>query len=190
MVGSYYYLTYKNGRLVKRRTYRRNLYHNYSNEEHRYFGKKRLVRPIYKRGLHRYSKPWKHYRQYSTTSGQFKPCLPCGYSSNQLWIGICRAWNAFTIWKQKNDREMMQYYGLIIHKLQKKLDLPLTKFEIYIGDESEEEVKIKVNLTHMKAVANMVMIMGMVKVVMRRDSMARPMMSLLGYRYLMKSCLR
>jgi len=56
-----------------------------------------------------------------------------------LWIGICRAWNAFTIRKQKNDREMMQYYGLIIHKLQKKLDLPLTKFDIYIGDEYEEE---------------------------------------------------
>ncbi|HYZ59172.1 MAG TPA: hypothetical protein VE544_05900 [Nitrososphaeraceae archaeon] len=139
MVGSYYYLTYKNGRLVKRRTYRRNLHRNYSNEEYRYFRKKRLVRPIYKRGLHRYSKPWKHYRQYSIPSGQFKPRLPCGYSSNQLWTGICRAWNAFTIWKQKNDREMMQYYGLIIHKLQKKLDLPLTKFDIYIGDEYEDE---------------------------------------------------
>jgi len=33
----------------------------------------------------------------------------------------------------------MQCYGLIIHKLQKKLDLPLTEFDIYIGDEYDEE---------------------------------------------------
>jgi hypothetical protein len=56
-----------------------------------------------------------------------------------LWIGLCRAWNAFTIGKQSNDREMMQNYGLIIHKLQKKLHLPLTEFDIYIGDENDEE---------------------------------------------------
>lgn len=34
---------------------------------------------------------------------------------------------------------MMRDYGLIIHNLQKKLDLPLTEFDIYIGDEYEED---------------------------------------------------
>jgi hypothetical protein len=51
------------------------------------------------------------------------------------------------------------------------------------------KVKIKMNLTHLKALGIMVMIMG-IRLMMRKDSMARPMMPLLGYRYLMKSCSR
>jgi hypothetical protein len=141
MVGSYFYYIYKNGRLVKRRSYRRNIQNRYGDKEYRYFGKNRLVRPIYKKGLHRYSKPWKHYYQSSTrstTPRQLKSPFLYGYSSNQLWIGLCRAWLAFTIWKQKDDLDKMQEYGLIIHNLQKQLDLPLTDFDIYIGDEYDE----------------------------------------------------
>jgi ribosomal protein L35 len=135
MVGSYRYFAYKNGRLITKRSYHIHLHNKNENHEYRHFGKKRLVRPMYKKGLHRFSKPWKHYQPFSTIPRQFKSLLPCGYSSNQLWIGLCRAWNAFTIWKQKNDIEMMRTYGRIIHKLQKKLGLLPTEFDIYIGDD-------------------------------------------------------
>ena len=50
-------------------------------------------------------------------------------------MGKVNGWNAFTIRKQKNDIDGMQFYGRIIHKLQKKLKLLPTEFDIYIGDE-------------------------------------------------------
>lgn len=139
MVGPYWYYTYHRGRLVKRRAYSRHLHHQYGNERYKYVGKKRLVRPIYKKGLHRFSKPWKHYKLYSFLPRRFRRCLPWGYSRNQLWIALCRAWNAFTIWKQRNDLEMMQKYGKIIHNIQRMLNLPLTEFDIIIGDSFEDE---------------------------------------------------
>jgi hypothetical protein len=55
-----------------------------------------------------------------------------------LWIGLCRAWNSFTIWKQKNDIGMMQKYGRIIHSVQRKLRIPLTEFDLIIGEEYED----------------------------------------------------
>ena len=64
--------------------------------------------------------------------------LPCGYSRNQLWVGLCRAWNAFTIWKHKNDIGKMREYRRIIHDIQRKLKVPLSEFDIFIGDKYEE----------------------------------------------------
>lgn len=94
---------------------------------------------MYKKGLHRFSKPWMHYQKYSTIPRRFRSYLPCGYSRNQLWIGLCRAWNAFTIWKQEDDVEMMQKYGRIIHNIQRKLKISLTEFDLIIGDEYKDE---------------------------------------------------
>ena len=87
---------------------------------------------MYKKGLHRFSKPWKHYQRYSTIPRRFRS------SRNQLWIALCRAWNAFTIWKQKDDIERMRKYGRIIHGIQRKLRISLTEFDLIIGDEYEE----------------------------------------------------
>lgn len=139
ILGSYRYFAYNNGRLITKCSYHRHLHNKNENREYRYFGKKRLVRPMYKKGLHRFSKPWKHYQPFSIIPKQFKSPLPCGYSSNQLWIGLCRAWNAFTIWKQKNDIEMMRTYGRIIRKLQKKLGLLPNEFDIYIDDDEDDD---------------------------------------------------
>lgn len=139
MVGPYWYYTYHHGRLVRRRSYTRHIHHENSNDRYKYVGKKRLVKPIYKKGLHRFSKPWKNYKLFSFFPGRYRRSLPCGYSRNQLWIALCRAWNAFTIWKQRDDIENMMKYGKIIHNLQRKLNLPLTEFDIIFFDSFEDE---------------------------------------------------
>jgi hypothetical protein len=52
---------------------------------------------------------------------------------------LCRAWNAFTIWKQKDDIEMMRRYGRIIHNIQRKLGISLTEFDAIVGEEYGDE---------------------------------------------------
>jgi hypothetical protein len=138
MLGPYRYLRYSNGKWSKRKTYSRYIHLQDGTEKYRHVGKRKLVRPIFKRGAHRFSKPWKHYKRHISLTWRFNPPLGCGYSRNQLWIGLCRAWLAFIIWEQKNVIEKMQEYGRIIHNFQRELGLPLTRFDVIIGDEDEE----------------------------------------------------
>jgi hypothetical protein len=140
MVGPYWYLRYSRGKLSKRRSYSRYVHYEYGNEKYRRIGKKRLVRPMYKKGLHRFSRPWKYsQRPFFIISARFNPPLECGYSRNQLWIALCRAWTAFTIYKQNHRIETMQKYGRIIHEIQKKLGIPLTEFNLILGDEYDDD---------------------------------------------------
>ena len=50
--------------------------------------------------------------------------LKSGYTVDQTWKGLGKAWIGYTIAKNKGEDERMVYYAEVIQKLRKELDLP------------------------------------------------------------------
>jgi hypothetical protein len=50
--------------------------------------------------------------------------LKSGYTVNQTWKGIRKAWLGYTIAKNKGVDVRMVYYAEVIQKLRRELDLP------------------------------------------------------------------
>lgn len=51
------------------------------------------------------------------------------YSKGKTWSALKKAWRAYKIAKNKNDKERMKKYSDIINALQRELGLQETKFE-------------------------------------------------------------
>jgi hypothetical protein len=47
--------------------------------------------------------------------------LKSGYTVNQTWKGLSKAWLGYTIAKDKKENDKMKYYASVIQKLQKEL---------------------------------------------------------------------
>ena len=47
--------------------------------------------------------------------------LKSGYTVNQTWKALLKAWLGYTIAKNKREDDSMVYYGSVIQKLQKEL---------------------------------------------------------------------
>lgn len=134
MPGKYKYVTWKNGRLV-----RRTRYYNKLNvpEYYRRDPKTHRVKPIHMRGTVRFC----HDHYCSTHSGYDSRILDSGYSVNQTWIGLCRAWMGMALSKRYNDLRELEKYANIIHKLQGELGVNKTKFyNAYTYDEDDIEI--------------------------------------------------
>jgi hypothetical protein len=56
--------------------------------------------------------------------------LKSGYTVNQTWKGLSKAWLGYTIAKNKEEDDRMVYYAKVIQKLRKELDLPPGVFHI------------------------------------------------------------
>jgi hypothetical protein len=54
--------------------------------------------------------------------------LKSGYTVNQTWKGIRKAWLGYTIAKNKGEDDRMVYYAEVIQKLRKELDLQPASF--------------------------------------------------------------
>jgi hypothetical protein len=54
--------------------------------------------------------------------------LKSGYTVNQTWKGLSKAWLGYTIAKNKEEDDRMVYYAKVIQKLRKELDLPPASF--------------------------------------------------------------
>jgi hypothetical protein len=54
--------------------------------------------------------------------------LKSGYTVNQTWKGLRKAWLGYTIAKNKGEDDRMVYYAKVIQKLRKELDLPPASF--------------------------------------------------------------
>lgn len=134
MPGKYTYVTWKNGRLV-----RRTRYYNKLNvpEYYRRDPKTHRVKPMHMRGTVRFCHD--HYR--STHPGYDSQILDSGYSVNQTWIGLCRAWMGLALSNRYNDLEKLEKYANIIHRLQSELGINKTRFyNVYTSDEDEIEI--------------------------------------------------
>ena len=134
MPGKYTYVTWKNGRLVRRTKY----YGKLNVPEYiRRDSKTNKVRPMYMRGTVRFCHD--HYR--STHPGYDSRILDSGYSVNQTWIGLCRAWMGMALSNRYNDLRGLEKYANIIHKLQGELGINKTKFyNAYTHDEDNVEI--------------------------------------------------
>ncbi len=54
--------------------------------------------------------------------------LKSGYTVNQTWKGLRKAWLGYTIAKNKGEGDRMVYYVKVIQKLRKELGLPPASF--------------------------------------------------------------
>jgi hypothetical protein len=54
--------------------------------------------------------------------------LKSGYTVNQTWKGLRKAWLGYTIAKNKGEDDRMMYYASVIQKLRKELGLPVANF--------------------------------------------------------------
>ncbi|MGH9977962.1 MAG: hypothetical protein ACRD8Z_19315 [Nitrososphaeraceae archaeon] len=134
MPGKYTYVTWKNGRLVKRTKYCDKL--NVP-EYVRRDDKTNKVKPMHMRGTVRFC----HDHYCSTHPGYDSRILDSGYSVNQTWIGLCRAWMGMALSNRYNDLRGLEKYANIIHKLQGELDINKTKFyNAYTYDEDDVEI--------------------------------------------------
>jgi len=50
--------------------------------------------------------------------------LKSGYTVNQTWKALSKAWLGYTIAKNQEEDDRMKYYAEVIQKLRKELDLP------------------------------------------------------------------
>lgn len=69
--------------------------------------------------------------RYRFTNRYYRPddeVLPSGYTVKSAYLGLKKAWLGFKIVKSKDDYNGMIYYGKIIQKLQKQLNLPITSY--------------------------------------------------------------
>jgi hypothetical protein len=54
--------------------------------------------------------------------------LKSGYTVNQTWKGLSKAWLGYTIAKDKEEDDKLVYYASVIQKLRKELGLPPASF--------------------------------------------------------------
>src|SRR4249919_3075380 len=54
--------------------------------------------------------------------------LKSGYTVNQTWKGLRKAWLGYTIANNKEEDDRLVYYAKVIQKLRKELDLPPASF--------------------------------------------------------------
>lgn len=57
-----------------------------------------------------------------------KKLCDSGYTVDQGWGGLHRAWLAFILRQQDNDRDGMEVYAKAIRKIQKDINLKITEF--------------------------------------------------------------
>lgn len=143
MVGPYFYLYLdkKTGKMVRRRGYSRYL-HEIGDNRFTYYGK---VKPVFKKGKSRFGHRWSQPTRMTISSLPRirTPILECGYSKNQVWIGLCRAWLGFTVSKLKDNVSDMVYYARAIHKLQKQLGKKPTEFiGIVVDDDDDDDLEL------------------------------------------------
>jgi hypothetical protein len=79
--------------------------------------------------------------------------LKSGYTVNQTWKALRKAWLGYTIAKNKGEDDRMVYYAEVIQKLRKKLNLPPVNFSHLDIDEAikkDKSNKCKNNLDNSK----------------------------------------
>ncbi|MGC1132895.1 MAG: hypothetical protein WA941_08730 [Nitrososphaeraceae archaeon] len=54
---------------------------------------------------------------------------PSGYTRNQGWIALCKAWKGFVARKREDDIEGMHYYAMGIRKIEKDLGISIYPFQ-------------------------------------------------------------
>jgi hypothetical protein len=87
--------------------------------------------PLRKKGkrqfnLYKYLQYTKKY--YFAPDKQSKKLLPSGFTEGQTWGGLYKAWTAFIISKNNDDRDKMEHYAVIIQRFQAELGLQPTLF--------------------------------------------------------------
>ena len=66
--------------------------------------------------------------------------LKSGYTVNQTWKGLRKAWLGYTIAKNKEEDDRMKYYAEVIQKLRNELDLPHANFSyLNINEDIKKE---------------------------------------------------
>ena len=72
--------------------------------------------------------------------------LKSGYTVNQTWKDLRKAWLGYTIAKNKGEDDRLVYYATVIQKLRKELDLPPAIFpHLDIDKDITKEKKEKSN---------------------------------------------
>ena len=71
--------------------------------------------------------------------------LMSGYTVNQTWKGLKKAWLGYTIAKNKGEDDRMVYYASVIQKLRKELELPPANFSHLDIDEDITKEKSNKN---------------------------------------------
>jgi hypothetical protein len=61
--------------------------------------------------------------------------LKSGYTVDQTWKGLKKAWLGYTIAKNKGEDDKLVYYASVIQKLRKELGLPVANFPLLDIDE-------------------------------------------------------
>jgi hypothetical protein len=70
--------------------------------------------------------------------------LKSGYTVNQTWKGLRKAWLGYTIAKNKGEDDRMVYYAKVIQKLRKELGLPPANFShLDIDEDIKKGKKVK-----------------------------------------------
>jgi hypothetical protein len=54
--------------------------------------------------------------------------LESGFTRDQTWGGLCKAWAAYIISDKKDDLDRKQYYAAVIQKLQHELGMTVRSF--------------------------------------------------------------
>ena len=70
--------------------------------------------------------------------------LKSGYTVNQTWKGLRKAWLGYTIAKNKAEDDRMVYYAEVIQKLRKELNLQSASFP-HLDEDITKEKKEKSN---------------------------------------------
>jgi len=92
---------------------------------------------MYMRGTVRFC----HDHYCSTHPGYDSLILDSGYSVNQTWIGLCRAWMGLALSNRYNDLQKLEKYANIIHRLQGELGINKTRFyNVYTSAEDKIEI--------------------------------------------------
>ncbi|MGB7952910.1 MAG: hypothetical protein WCF23_02925 [Candidatus Nitrosopolaris sp.] len=65
--------------------------------------------------------------------------LKSGYTVNQTWKGLRKAWLGYTIANNKGEDDRLVYYAKVIQKLRKELDLPPASFPHLDKDITKEK---------------------------------------------------
>jgi hypothetical protein len=67
--------------------------------------------------------------------------LKSGYTVDQTWKGLRKAWLGYTIAKNKGEDDRMVYYASVIQKLRRELGLPPANFSHLDIDEDITKAK-------------------------------------------------
>jgi hypothetical protein len=96
------------------------------------------------KGRYRYRNKKNRYDKFHGT-GQ-STVLVSGYTVDQTWKGLSKAWLGYTIAKDKEEDDKLIYYASVIQKLRKELGLPPENFSHLDFDEDiTKEKKEKSN---------------------------------------------